>query len=412
MASKSKLEEIRLREEALKEMDKELDQRRQKTKELIPQAETLHKTSQAAKSSLPESSEKDRIDSLMKAIQDPSLALGQYDDDEDLLNSQSEKNQKKMKEAMESDEEVNRHEMENSNDDYEEEKEEDHNEIIEEASEEEEKGEDIQFKTRQSPIDSNTRPKSGIKEVRETFSKERENARNIFEKEMEKATAKENIQRIREYGDLLAENEKQELKIIEQEQMIGTLKNKLEMVEDRLTTRENQLLELESKGKNLSEDSKKYLNQINGLTDKLESARKTASEAQDKLKKAEKELERLQQENESLVKAANKVEKEFSKKDSRINKLQEEIDKMKLNVRTNKQTSKEVDNAVEKAQERLIQENKKLERQRNELLQAFKKQMKLVDVLKRQKTHLEAARLLQFTEEEFVGAIELGNKLI
>ena len=33
--------------------------------------------------------------------------------------------------------------------------------------------------------------------------------------------------------------------------------------------------------------------------------------------------------------------------------------------------------------EKLVQDNRKLERERNELLQAFKKQMKLIDVIKR-----------------------------
>eukprot|EP00455_Lapot_gusevi_P028324 TRINITY_DN30180_c0_g1_i1.p1 TRINITY_DN30180_c0_g1~~TRINITY_DN30180_c0_g1_i1.p1 ORF type:complete len:103 (-),score=20.17 TRINITY_DN30180_c0_g1_i1:17-301(-) len=59
---------------------------------------------------------------------------------------------------------------------------------------------------------------------------------------------------------------------------------------------------------------------------------------------------------------------------------------------------------------RLRNDNKKLESQRLELIQCVRKQNRLIDVLKRQKMHLEAAKLLQITEEEFVKSLEINHR--
>jgi len=84
---------------------------------------------------------------------------------------------------------------------------------------------------------------------------------------------------------------------------------------------------------------------------------------------------------------------------------------LKLQLREARLEETSKNEQIRRDLDRLQEENKKIERQRAELLQAFKKQMKLIDVLKRQKMHIESAKLLAFTEDEFVRTLELGEKI-
>jgi hypothetical protein len=59
---------------------------------------------------------------------------------------------------------------------------------------------------------------------------------------------------------------------------------------------------------------------------------------------------------------------------------------------------------------KLRSEIRSLETQRAELLNVVKKQNRLIDVLKRQKMHLEAAKLLQITEDEFRRALQMEQR--
>ena len=98
-------------------------------------------------------------------------------------------------------------------------------------------------------------------------------------------------------------------------------------------------------------------------------------------------------------------------RDVKLNRAIEELEKYKGQLKEAKVTELSKSDNLRKDMDRLVEENRKLERQRNELMQAFKKQMKLIDVLKRQKMHIEAAKLLAFTEDEFVKTLELGDKM-
>ena len=73
----------------------------------------------------------------------------------------------------------------------------------------------------------------------------------------------------------------------------------------------------------------------------------------------------------------------MSSKDAKLNRALEELEKMKMQLREARAIEQGKNEGQRRDMERLVEDNRKLEKQRNELLQAFKKQMKLIDVLKR-----------------------------
>lgn len=96
----------------------------------------------------------------------------------------------------------------------------------------------------------------------------------------------------------------------------------------------------------------------------------------------------------------------------RLNRALEEVEKTKAQLNKLKQSSKDSTSQEHQKIENLQAENRKLERQKAELIMAFKKQLKLIDILKRQKMHFEAAKVLSFTEEEFMKALDWGNNVV
>ena len=133
--------------------------------------------------------------------------------------------------------------------------------------------------------------------------------------------------------------------------------------------------------------------------------------ANEKAKEAERALADTNKEIDATERDKRRQMQDQGNKDAKLNRALEEIEKLKLALRESKINESGRNENVRRDQDRLVDENRKLERQRNELLQAFKKQMKLIDVLKRQKMHIESAKLLAFTEDEFVRTLELGDKL-
>jgi hypothetical protein len=93
----------------------------------------------------------------------------------------------------------------------------------------------------------------------------------------------------------------------------------------------------------------------------------------------------------------------------RLNRALEEIDRLKQQIKDARTQTRDTSDHSRRNVDQLVADNKRLEKQKSELLVAFKKQLKLISVLRQQKMHVEAARLLQFTEEEFTKTLALED---
>lgn len=155
---------------------------------------------------------------------------------------------------------------------------------------------------------------------------------------------------------------------------------------------------------------------------RLQKAHSNLEQAQERDKKKMAELDRkcqdtlremgeLVKERDQLSVQKRKLEAEVTSKDTRIDRLTEECERYKTAAKELGNQDRDRAVADRRETDRLQGEVRKLERQRAELVNAFKKQMKLIDVLKRQRAHVEAARVLSFTEDEFIRILELGDKL-
>ncbi|XP_011706579.1 PREDICTED: testis-expressed sequence 9 protein-like, partial [Wasmannia auropunctata] len=92
--------------------------------------------------------------------------------------------------------------------------------------------------------------------------------------------------------------------------------------------------------------------------------------------------------------------------DIRLNRSLESNEKLRNALKCSQIEEKELRNQIRKLQEDKKLAIKNLEKQRSELVQAFKKQTLLVDNLKKQNIHLMANGQISLTKEDFAKLLE------
>lgn len=184
----------------------------------------------------------------------------------------------------------------------------------------------------------------------------------------------------------------------ELEKAIAQLKIKDAEIEDLKNSTNNQ-------GKSAQNKTSTYVAQINNLNLQIDKYKALLNDKKNEYNTLLEKYNEIHKKYDQNIVQEKKVKQELITKDKQIAKLIEELDKKNVVI-----TSSAATQIKEKENERLILENKKLEKQKNEIYTAFKKSLKLCSILKRQKVHLENARLLAFTEDEFKNLLE-QNKI-
>ncbi|XP_067999994.1 testis-expressed protein 9 isoform X2 [Melanerpes formicivorus] len=203
---------------------------------------------------------------------------------------------------------------------------------------------------------------------------------------------------------------------VETETQIRFLKAKLRVMQEELDSvvceyrkKDDENKKLKSRLKDTEEENARLQRAISMQHAQSEKYKILSQEANKKGEGLKQEVFALEKEMENLKRVQKQATTCQNATEVRLNRALEEVERYKVELNKLKQSNKDMANQEQKIIEELKTENKKLQKQKEELMAGFKKQLKLIDILKRQKMHIEAAKMLSFTEEEFMTALEWGN---
>nr|XP_034180045.1 testis-expressed protein 9 [Osmia lignaria] len=187
--------------------------------------------------------------------------------------------------------------------------------------------------------------------------------------------------------------------------VINLFKSKIDILQNELQTIQTEYKKKSDTCKSLESENKKL--EIK-LQNEVESLKGTVTKLENTNKELQCQCQALNAENLNMKKELDKLEKQIKISDQhasnyniRLNRSLEINDKLRSALKCSQTEEKELRNQIRKLQEDKRMTVNNLGKQLSEVLQAFKKQMLIIDNLKKQNACLITIGQLKFTKEDF-----------
>lgn len=162
--------------------------------------------------------------------------------------------------------------------------------------------------------------------------------------------------------------------------------------------------------KNAADEQLRLQKNSNAMQAQIEKQKKMLDDERRKSESCGAQVQNLRKELDLLKRDQKQASVAHNATEVRLNRALEDAERYKSQLQKDRSSNKESAVNDRKEMDRLRTDNKRLERLKSEMSTVFKKQQKLISILKRQILHVEATKLLSFTEEEFVRALDWGSK--
>lgn len=191
---------------------------------------------------------------------------------------------------------------------------------------------------------------------------------------------------------------------------IRVLQEEINRSGEKLMKKTDKTTELTNKLKSVEDELLKNQKTINSQGGTVLKLNKLVDDAKSKVSRISTEVDGLRNKIQNLKKIEKKVNNNQGDLDGQLQKAIDDAKKYKEELQILRSQKKEESQMGRKDLKDLLSENQSLEKSKKELLLAFNKNNKLIELLKKQKSLLEEAKNIDFTEAEFSRLIDWKEK--